>query len=77
MINESEFGHKFEELRTQVLESCRMHELLSHDGETCMPERINLIAWLCHSIGVRSSDFGELAERLTEYQHQHNEKVGH
>lgn len=57
------------ELRDRIFEIVGEHEKTDHDGEPCVGNRTGLIAWLCHSIGVR--DFEKLAEMVAEYDVDH------
>ncbi len=54
------------------------HEAERHDGEGCLPQTLNLIAYLMHRAGVPADEpaiFAEILVRLRDYQAVHAEHV--
>lgn len=56
-----------------VLMFMRLHEEQDHGGLPCWDERCNVIAFLCHRTGIKSDQVAFIAERLKEYELQHEE----
>jgi hypothetical protein len=64
-------------LRSIILSVTNQHEETSHGGLPCWAERENLIAWLCHSLGIQPHNLGVISERIMEYAHYHMETDAH
>lgn len=64
-------------LRSIILSVANHHEETSHGGLPCWAERENLIAWLCHSLGIQPHNLGAVSERIMEYAHYHMEAHSH
>jgi hypothetical protein len=56
---------------------CQLHELEAHGGQVCQDERINLIAFLCHRVGVLLSDLPNLQSRISAYSEHHRIMESH
>jgi hypothetical protein len=64
------------ELRRLALAALAAHERDQHGGETCDTERVNLLAWLAHCLGLDLADDARLEEfrrRLGDYDAIHRE----
>lgn len=62
------------DLRERIFALMEGHEAAEHHGGACLGNRTSLIAWLCHSIGVR--DFEKLAILVDEYDTEHERLHG-
>jgi hypothetical protein len=58
-------------IATECEAFCQLHELEAHSGQVCQDERINLIAFLCHRVGVLLSDLPNLQARISAYAAHH------
>jgi hypothetical protein len=60
-------------LATDAEELLQRHEREAHDGEPCLLERVNMVAFLAHRLGVRSvQGMAMVAGRLSEYEEHHH-----
>ena len=50
-----------------------LHEQEQHQGKLCMDERINTLAWIAHRAGIKSTQVGEIVERLKEWEEYHKQ----
>lgn len=50
-----------------VAMSIGAHELAVHDGEKCWNGRVELVAFIAHTMGLRPKDFEKVAQRLEEH----------
>jgi hypothetical protein len=66
------------QLRDLAISAIAEHEKAEHDGQPCPLERINLVAWLCHCLGVDKPDYLlGVVKRVREYQHYHTQEQHH
>jgi hypothetical protein len=50
------------------------HERTIHGGETCLEERVNLVAFLAHRVGIRDREsLWMLIKRIEAYEDYHHE----
>jgi hypothetical protein len=56
------------ELRDAILLYITDHEMTDHDRVACARERVNIIAYLCHAIGITTEFFPALSVRLDFFQ---------
>ena len=57
-----------EKIRDIVYDYSREHEsTCPGDGQPCWTDRCNLIAYLCHTLGVRSEHMPTMLKYLAEY----------
>lgn len=58
--------------RDALIDGISAHEKECHDGEVCVPERANALAFLAHSIGLDEARyFGEVLARAFEIRQRH------
>lgn len=70
-----EYSEALSEIRARVFEALDQHEKgPEHSGQPCWSERCNLIAFLCHSLGLNLDHFSIIAEVLEGYGHDHNKR---
>ena len=71
----------YDDLRDRAFEVLAQHEQKEHGGAACLAERINLIAWLCHCLGisadVASSHIFAVFHRLQQYGGEHEHREDH
>lgn len=68
----NQFREQIYELRAQVLRTIDAHEKEAHGGEVCKLERVNLVAFICHSLLLEASDFPAIAHALSTYDERHD-----
>lgn len=49
----------------------RKHEQEAHDGEPCASNRVSVVAFVAHVVGLRAEAAGSIAEAMLLYQHDH------
>jgi hypothetical protein len=55
-----------------------VHEREKHQGQPCLNNRINFIAWLCHCIGIKPKDLAQVSIELEIYDRECRDKdCGH
>ena len=62
-------------IASQVILFSEIHEKKDHGGEPCLDERINLMAFLCHSLGIKVHHIDQLAQRLEGYETRHDANI--
>jgi len=43
------------------------HEAGAHNGRACITERLNLVAYLCHSLAIGQGHLQQLSQEIAEY----------
>lgn len=71
--NHNLFQRYLEQARTALLNAMRVHEEADHKGEPCINERVNSIAWFCHSLLLRKENVAQIGEILADYDERHHE----
>ncbi len=44
------FQNYLKESREKLCNAMNVHEQATHNGQPCIKERVNAIAWLCHAL---------------------------
>jgi len=70
----SEFEKAVVKLRTDIFAAMELHDEECGSPKDCM-ERINVIAFLAHSVGIKSEHILPIDARLNELRHAHNEHL--
>ncbi len=55
-----EMGPHMKLARQHLLAAIKAHEDECHGGEVCDTERLNALAWLCHSLGLKATEAPKL-----------------
>ncbi len=71
----NKYKEEIYELRAQVLKTIGAHESAEHGGEVCKLERVNLVAFICHSLQLTPEDFDAIKFALASYDHTHDEQL--
>lgn len=60
------------EIRNLLVARSQRHEEEEHGGEPCLGDRVGLIAFLAHALGLQPIHMDLVAGELAEYQAQHD-----
>lgn len=54
-------------LADELIEECKAHEDMAHDGQTCTTERVSVTAYIGHSLGLRECNGEAIGRFLALY----------
>jgi hypothetical protein len=58
-------------LRGKLVDEIVAHEARAHDGGAC-GERLSIVAFFCHGLGIGPEDFGDLANLVLRHKLMHD-----